>query len=130
MRDCKNILTTVAVVVAALTLSAQQPSGGKRSSDDQTSVSKIVLPQYAATIPPGPNVETYRNDCLTCHSARYVTMQPKFSRTVWEKEVKKMVDAYGASVPEADQQKIVDYLVAVRGAKAETPAASVSGSPK
>lgn len=50
-----------------------------------------------------------------CHSARYVTMQPRFSRAVWEKEVKKMVDAYGASISAAEQQQIVEYLVSVKG---------------
>jgi hypothetical protein len=44
-------------------------------------------------------------------------MQPRFSQTVWEKEVKKMVDAYGAIIPEAEQHEIVEYLVAVHGAK-------------
>jgi hypothetical protein len=42
-------------------------------------------------------------------------MQPTFSRAVWEKEVKKMVDAYGASISAPEQQQIVEYLVAVRG---------------
>jgi len=75
----------------------------------------ITLPKYAGEIPKGPNVQVYEKDCLICHSVRYVTMQPGFSRSTWEKEVKKMVDAYGATVPEDDQRKIVDYLVAVRG---------------
>ena len=42
-------------------------------------------------------------------------MQPRFSRTVWEKEVKKMVDAYGASISAPEQQQIVEYLVAIKG---------------
>jgi uncharacterized protein (DUF697 family) len=42
-------------------------------------------------------------------------MQPPFSRAVWEKEVKKMIDAYGATISDADQREIIDYLVAVRG---------------
>ena len=41
---------------------------------------------------------------------------PAFRKRVWEKEVKKMVDAYGAKIPDAEQKEIVDYLVAVRGA--------------
>jgi hypothetical protein len=32
------------------------------------------------------------------------------------KEVKKMVESYGATFPDDDQGKIVEYLVAVRGA--------------
>ena len=42
-------------------------------------------------------------------------MQPSFSRTVWEKEVKKMVDIYGAHITAEDQQQIVEYLVAIKG---------------
>ena len=49
-------------------------------------------------------------------------MQPRFPKTVWQSEVKKMVDAYAAPIPEADQALIVEYLVAVRGV--EAPAAS------
>ena len=45
-------------------------------------------------------------------------MQPHFSKTVWQNEVKKMVDAYGAPIPEADQALIVEYLVAVKGVEA------------
>lgn len=42
-------------------------------------------------------------------------MQPHFSRVVWEKEVKKMVDAYGAPINPQDQQQIVEYLVIIQG---------------
>jgi mono/diheme cytochrome c family protein len=78
-------------------------------------VQEITLPQYPIEMPPGPNLEAFQQHCLLCHSARYVTMQPRFSRTVWEKEVKKMVDVYGASVTAPEQQQIVEYLVAIRG---------------
>ena len=73
-------------------------------------------------IRPGPNVQVYEKDCLTCHTARYVSMQPRFSKAVWQNEVKKMVDAYGAPIPEADQALIVEYLVAVRGVEAPASA--------
>jgi cytochrome c5 len=85
---------------------------------------RITLPNYSGEIPKGPNVQVYEKDCLLCHSARYVTTQPGFSRSTWEKEVKKMVDAYGATVPEADQSKIVDYLVAIKGAAESKPGPS------
>jgi hypothetical protein len=54
-------------------------------------------------------------------------MQPHLSKTVWQNEVKKMVDAYGAPISEADQALIVDYLVAVKGAASPD---TVSASPK
>jgi hypothetical protein len=40
-------------------------------------------------------------------------MQPRFPQAVWEKEIKKMVDAYGAVIPDAEQPEIVEYLIAV-----------------
>ena len=84
-------------------------------SNLQALIDACVPASYPAEIAPGPHVDTYSKDCLTCHSARYVSMQPRFSQGVWEKEVKKMIDAYGAVIPEAEQKEIVEYLVAVRG---------------
>ena len=104
--------------------SAQQASNSalsKTAKAAKNPVQEITLPQYPPESPPGPNLEAFQEHCLLCHSARYVTMQPRFSRTVWEKEVKKMVDVYGAPITAAEQQQIVEYLVAVRG-----PAAAAS----
>jgi hypothetical protein len=52
-------------------------------------------------------VETY---CNTCHSPRYIIMQPPLPAGSWEDEVNKMVKTYGASVPSDDAQKIIEYL--------------------
>jgi hypothetical protein len=125
---------TFALVIAAMgvmtgAMCAQQPSSStsKPLVKPGSQTQSIVLPQYAPEITAGPNVETYRAHCLICHTARYVSMQPRFSKTVWQNEVKKMIDVYGAPIPETDQALIVEYLVAVRGA--EAPAAP-PGAPK
>lgn len=108
-----------AVVIGAITLAAclalraQQSSTQAQQAAAQTH--SIQLPDNAGEILPGPHMDTYSKDCLICHSARYVSMQPGFSKEVWQSEVKKMVAAYGAPIPEADQVLIVEYLVAVRG---------------
>lgn len=97
---------------------AQQAGNGpppKAAKAARNPVHEISLPQYPPELPAGPNLDVFQKDCLLCHSARYVTMQPRFSRTVWEKEVKKMVDAYGASISAPEQVQIVDYLVAIKG---------------
>ena len=117
-------------MMVSVVVSSQQPSASASKPAAKAAASqvqRIVLPQYPPEIADGPNVETYRKDCLICHSARYVSMQPRFSKTVWQNEVKKMVDAYGAPISEADRALIVEYLVAVRGP--EAPATS-SASPK
>jgi cytochrome c5 len=104
--------------VAAAASGGQSPApGGSSKSSVSDEVVRIKLPDYAVQTPKGPNVQVYEKNCLICHSARYVTTQPGFNRSTWEKEVKKMVDGYGANISEADQRKIVDYLVAIRGAQ-------------
>ena len=116
----KTRLATVTFVEIALACAvagySQQPAKNGAQPDSNDSVHTITLPQYSTPAPDGPHVDTYRKDCLQCHSTRYVLMQPRLSQAVWEKEVKKMIDAFGAVIPDADQREIVEYLVTVRGA--------------
>jgi cytochrome c5 len=117
MMKYRQTFGALALVALSVPSSAGQnsstPAAGAANTADR--VERITLPNYSGEVLKGPNVEVYEKDCLGCHSSRYVTMQPRFARQVWEKEVKKMVDAYGATVSEADETKIVEYLVAVRG---------------
>ncbi|CAN5410363.1 hypothetical protein BH11BAC1_BH11BAC1_12050 [soil metagenome] len=62
-----------------------------------------------------PGEELVRMHCLTCHSLRYIQMQPAFPRKTWEKLVGKMVKNFGAPIPDSTAKEIVDYLVAVKG---------------
>jgi cytochrome c5 len=117
-----NLVLSVAVACGAwLTTHAQQSGSSnstKASKAAKNPVQEITLPQYPIEMPPGPNLAIYQQHCLLCHSSRYVTMQPGFSRAVWEKEVKKMVDVYGAPITPEEQKQVVEYLVAIEG-KAE-----------
>jgi hypothetical protein len=118
------------VLTVSVAVYSQQPSTNASKPAVKAGVSQvhsIVLPQYPSEIAGGPNVDAYRKDCLLCHTARYVSMQPRFPKTVWQNEVKKMVDAYGAPISEADQALIVEYLVAVKGT---TSSDTVADPPK
>jgi hypothetical protein len=112
---------TVSVVVHSQqpASSASKPTAKASSSQVQS----ITLPKVPSEIQPGPNVEIYSRDCLVCHTARYVSIQPRFPKTVWQSEVKKMIDAYGTVIPEADQSLIVEYLVTVKGVEVPATAA-------
>ena len=81
----------------------------KKSSADATyGVESYIL--YRPDLPPGegqPEVEAY---CNTCHSVRYITIQPPLPAATWEAEVSKMTKTYGASIPEDATSKIVAYL--------------------
>src|SRR5213593_718245 len=57
-------------------------------------VHTIAMPHDEPVFPPGPGREEFVTACVVCHSPRYITMQPRFSRTTWLSEVKKMKDVY------------------------------------
>jgi len=123
------MILSMLVVVAMAMYAAQQSKPVSSSASKQMAgdgqVQRITLPQYPAQIAPGPNVEVYKKNCLTCHTTRYVSMQPGFAKAVWQSEVKKMVEVYGAPISDADQTLIVEYLVAVKGVEA-TPVSGVA----
>lgn len=67
--------------------------------------------------PEGAGKAEFVSYCGICHSLRYVTVQPDFPRKTWEAEVHKMVEKYGAPIDSVNGQKIVDYLVSIKGSK-------------
>jgi sulfite dehydrogenase (cytochrome) subunit B len=94
-----------------LTLAAAACLGGSASAAPIS----YTLPDETAAFKPGPNLEVVQNNCTACHSADYVSTQPrgpKFQKDFWQAEVTKMIKVYGAPIDEADVGKIVDYLAA------------------
>jgi mono/diheme cytochrome c family protein len=78
-------------------------------------VHTIVMPHDEPQFPPGPGRDEFVTACVVCHSPRYITMQPRFSRTTWLSEVKKMQDTYGAHISDEQAQRITDYLFSING---------------
>lgn len=77
-----------------------------------------TLPEETAELASGPHLETVQGNCGACHSAEYISTQPRDlsnPRAFWTAEVTKMQKAYGAPVADADVPAIVDYLVATYG---------------
>ena len=81
-------------------------------------VRTIAMPHDEPVFPPGPGRDAFVTACVVCHSPRYITMQPPFSRTAWLSEVNKMKDVYGAHISDAQVREITDYLVHIDGASA------------
>jgi len=76
------------------------------------------LPPETAAFAPGPNLSVAQANCLGCHSADYITTQPRTlpnPKAFWTAEVTKMQKAYGAPIASSDAPMIVDYLVSVYG---------------
>ena len=112
------VVLGIVMAVAAAAQQASNSSSSKTPKAAKSPVHEIELPQYPPDLPDGPNRAAFDQKCLLCHSARYVTMQPRFPKAAWEKTVKKMADVYGAPITPAEQQQVVEYLVAIRGPEA------------
>jgi mono/diheme cytochrome c family protein len=78
-------------------------------------VHTVVMPHDEPVFPPGPGRDEFVTACVVCHSPRYITMQPRFSRTTWLSEVNKMKDVYGAHISDEQVLRISDYLVSING---------------
>ncbi|HET6248004.1 MAG TPA: hypothetical protein VFE47_09935 [Tepidisphaeraceae bacterium] len=105
--QCKACSTgTCAAPASSAPAHVEIPTGG---------VHAITLPVMDTNLPPGPGKLTLMSACTLCHSPRYVTMQPKFSRKKWTDEVEKMKKVYGAPIQDEQVEPIVNYLVVIRG---------------
>jgi mono/diheme cytochrome c family protein len=65
---------------------------------------------YPAILASGDGQQEVKSYCNTCHSPRYITMQPPLPADVWAAEVNKMAKTFGASIPEDATHKIIQYL--------------------
>ncbi len=76
----------------------------------------MTLPaELAPNLPDAPGRAVVLANCATCHTPRYLAVQPHFPRKTWQAEVDKMKNVYGAPLPLEDAPKIVDYLAATMG---------------
>jgi hypothetical protein len=59
-----------------------------------------------------PGHETVENVCSACHSLDYIrTNSPFMTEQVWQAEVNKMVNVFGAPATPDEAKTILDYLV-------------------
>ena len=75
------------------------------------------LPPETAKLERGPGVEIAAAQCLLCHSADYIAIQPPMNRATWAATVTKMKDKYGAPILPDSTNALVNYLVKTYGAE-------------
>jgi PBP1b-binding outer membrane lipoprotein LpoB len=109
-----------------ITLSSCQPKEEKTDSKAEVkaadsnstvhgSVHKINLVNNEPTFPDVEGRDLFLNNCMTCHTTRYISMQPNFPRKTWQAEVTKMIEKFHAPIDTNVGKKIVDYLVKIKG---------------
>ena len=65
----------------------------------------------------GAGLEQVEANCGACHSLDYIQMNSPFmTSAVWDAEIAKMINVFGAPISEADARAIGDYLKANYGA--------------
>src|SRR5207253_1474907 len=79
-----------------------------RDSKSDSPVHTIVMPHDEPAFPPGPGRDEFVTACVVCHSPRYITMQPRFSRNTWLGEVNKMKDVYGAHISDEQVLRVTE----------------------
>jgi len=79
---------------------------------DGATYSVAAYPLYPPALAPGEGREAVESYCSTCHSTRYITMQPPLSPDVWAAEVNKMVNVMGQPIPDDVKPVIIKYLQA------------------
>ncbi len=87
----------------------------------ELSVRTITLPEDEPELRPGPGRQVFYNNCITCHSSRYITNQPPFPREIWTDEVNKMIRNYSAQIQSEEAGQIVDYLMSINGSTEKGP---------
>jgi mono/diheme cytochrome c family protein len=76
------------------------------------------LPEETAAFAQGPNLDIAQANCGACHSADYVSTQPRNfpnPTAFWTGEVTKMRNVYKAQIDDKDVPAIVAYLAATYG---------------
>lgn len=68
-------------------------------------------------LPDLPGYTTLKMNCLSCHSARYIQMQPELPEKTWTAIVTKMQKNFGAPIADSSAEEIVQYLTAIKGKK-------------
>lgn len=93
-------------------------------------VRSITLPHFEPEMAVAPGREEFLRVCVSCHSPRYVTMQPPFSLHQWEQTLDKMVKMFGAQMDDQQRQLIIGYLVAINGTDLKRSTAGGSARPE
>ena len=80
----------------------------------------ITLPPDAAVLRPSalPGYARAQANCVTCHSAEYMIMQPpNAGRPYWDAMTKRMKAVFKAPLDDAETSVVVDYLASTYGNK-------------
>jgi mono/diheme cytochrome c family protein len=79
-------------------------------------ISSAAADERQVDLKKAPGLDKVEANCGACHSLDYILMNSPFpSAALWDAEVAKMINAFGAPIDPADAKTIGDYLKANYG---------------
>jgi len=75
----------------------------------------VELPTGQVTFPPGNGAAIANAQCLICHSAEMVLLQPALTQDEWTAVINKMRSAFGALLPPDQVEPLAGYLHGING---------------
>ncbi|MEO6187894.1 MAG: cytochrome c [Ginsengibacter sp.] len=90
-------------------------NNAENKSESPVVAAPADLNSVVTNLPEAPGYKTFQGNCISCHSARFVQMQPNLSEKAWSAIVNKMQKSFGAPIPDSSIAPIVEYLVAIKG---------------
>jgi hypothetical protein len=106
----KNIV--LSILLAGCLLSCNETNNKNKIAIEPAPVGLLSV---VTNLPEAPGYKTFQNNCISCHSARYIQMQPNLSEKAWLGLVTKMQKSFGAPIPDSSVNDIVKYLVTIKG---------------
>jgi hypothetical protein len=113
----EKAMCAFSIVIVSLFYSCAEPREKSTEKNPIAYDTPKDMHKVEVHFPPAAGEEVFRSGCITCHSLRYIEMQPDFQRKTWEKIVDKMRHSFGAPISDSSAVVIVNYLVAVKGKK-------------
>jgi cytochrome c5 len=110
MIKSRHYLFCLFFIVIAVMISCGEAKDKDVNADMTQDIAEVKV-----NLPDAEGAELFRNHCITCHSLRYIEMQPDFPEKMWQKIVDKMVKSFGAPIPDSSSKAIVRYLMAIKG---------------
>ncbi|MBG9375275.1 cytochrome c [Panacibacter sp. DH6] len=89
--------------------------GNSQHEAEKPAAAVTDLNAFQTVMPQAPGYNSFQANCMSCHSGRYVQMQPALPEKTWAAIVTKMQKTFGAPISDSAAKEIVQYLVAVKG---------------
>jgi mono/diheme cytochrome c family protein len=112
MKPVRLEYNLLCALYVCLVVSCNEKNNQQRDSNN---AAPTELGSIVTNLPDAPGYATFKNNCVSCHSAQYVKMQPDLPEKTWTALVTKMQKTFGAPIPDSSVKEIVQYLVTIRG---------------